>query len=347
MNYKCDVDITLFQNNFFSVKAEKSSVIESKEENQDQTSDQDQSDSPELGLLDEEESKSDFGENSEYTPTEGTLDRKEDMSELQEKNLPENTDFPAHDISSTVYSNHQESTAKTESNPEQPTNDSHLQPNRSSTYDQDLSDQGNQEQDPNSPKEEEEGEEQGEVGTHNDSQEREREFPKEHSNGKQEGNSTQSEDTLEESNQPTQVSKMPGEEFEQSHQEQEDGNSNEEMEEETASKISKHNQDTERQSQEGKLGLEVINNPDEMDKKTVSEALLVDPTDDGDDGPRHGASDNYFTPSKAFQEGEKATSNYYHTKYEEQRERARENENVGTSERGEHHGVRSFIMMFV
>lgn len=311
-------------------KAENSSIIKSKEENHDQSADQDQSYSPELGLQDEEESKSDFSENLEYIPTEGTLDLKEDMSEPQEKKLPENTDFLAHDVSSTVDSNQQESITKTEKNQEQPINDSESQLNRSSKYDQDLSDQGNQEQDPNSPNGEEEGEKgQGEDGTHNDNQEREREFPKEHSSGKQE-DSTQSDDILEESSQPTQVSKMQKDEFEQGHQEQEDDNSNEEMEEEMASKIEKHNQDTQWQSQEGKPGLEVINNPEEMDKKTISEALLMDPTDDGDDGPRHGASD--FIPSEAFQEDEKATSNYHHIKYEEQRERAHKNVNAKKAE---------------
>lgn len=311
-------------------KAENSSIIKSKEENHDQSADQDQSYSPELGLQDEEESKSDFSENLEYIPTEGTLDLKEDMSEPQEKKLPENTDFLAHDVSPTVDSNQQESITKTEKNQEQPINDSESQLNRSSKYDQDLSDQGNQEQDPNSPNGEEEGEKgQGEDGTHNDNQEREREFPKEHSSGKQE-DSTQSDDILEESSQPTQVSKMQKEEFEQGHQEQEDDNSNEELEEEMASKIEKHNQDTQWQSQEGKPGLEVINNPEEMDKKTISEALLMDPTDDGDDGPRHGASD--FIPSEAFQEDEKATSNYHHIKYEEQREKAHKNVNAKKAE---------------
>ncbi|XP_019523628.1 PREDICTED: SPARC-like protein 1 isoform X2 [Hipposideros armiger] len=311
-------------------KAENSSIIKSKEENHDQSADQDQSYSPELGLQDEEESKSDFSENLEYIPTEGTLDLKEDMSEPQEKKLPENTDFLAHDVSPTVDSNQQESITKTEKNQEQPINDSESQLNRSSKYDQDLSDQGNQEQDPNSPNGEEEGEKgQGEDGTHNDNQEREREFPKEYSSGKQE-DSTQSDDILEESSQPTQVSKMQKEEFEQGHQEQEDDNSNEELEEEMASKIEKHNQDTQWQSQEGKPGLEVINNPEEMDKKTISEALLMDPTDDGDDGPRHGASD--FIPSEAFQEDEKATSNYHHIKYEEQREKAHKNVNAKKAE---------------
>lgn len=326
-----DTETAVYVEDHPSHEAENSSIIKSKEENHDQSADQDQSYSPELGLQDEEESKSDLSENLEYIPTEGTLDLKEDMSEHQEKKLPENIDLLAHDVSSIVDSNQQESI--TEENQEQPMNDSQSQLNRSSIYGQDLSDQGNQEQDPNSPNGEEEGEEeQGEVGTRNDNQEREREFSEEHPSRKQEEASTQSDDILEESNQPTQVSKMQKDEFEQGHQEQEDGNSNEEMEEETASKLEKHNQDTEQQSQEGKSGLEVINNPEETDKKTVSEALLTDPTDDGDDGPRHGASDSYFIPSEAFHEDEKATSNYHHIKYEEQRERTHENVNAKKAE---------------
>lgn len=322
-----DTETAVYVEDHPNHKAENSSIIKLQEENHDQSADQDQSYSPELGLQDEEESKSDFNENLEYIPTEGTLDLEEDMSEPQEKKLLENTDFLAHDVSSTVDSNKQESITKTEKNQEQPINDSQSQLNRSSKYGQDPSDQGNQQQNPNSPNGEEEGEkEQGEIGTHSDNQEREREFPKEHSSGKQE-DSTQSDAILEESSQPTEVSKMQKDEFEQGHQEQEDDNSNEE---ETASKIEKHNQDTEWQSQERKPGLEVINNPEEMDKKTVSEALLMDPTDDGDDGPRHGASD--FIPSEARQEGEKATSNHHHIKYEEHRETAHENVNAKKAE---------------
>nr|BAG65409.1 unnamed protein product [Homo sapiens] len=167
---------------------------------------------------------------------------------------------------------------------------------------------------------------------------------------------TQSDDILEESDQPTQVSKMQEDEFDQGNQEQED-NSNAEMEEENASNVNKHIQETEWQSQEGKTGLEAISNHKETEEKTVSEALLMEPTDDGNttprnhgvdddgdddgddggtDGPRHSASDDYFIPSQAFLEAERAQSIAYHLKIEEQREKVHENENIGTTEPGEH-----------
>ncbi|XP_044622233.2 SPARC-like protein 1 isoform X1 [Equus asinus] len=330
--------------------AEKSSILKSKEENYDQSADQDQSYSQELGLQDQEESESDLSENLENSPSKDTLDLKEDISEPQKKKLPENVDFLAPEVSSTADSNQQESITMTEENQEQPVNTSYPQLNRSSEHSQDLSDPGNQEQDPNTADgEEEEEQEPGEVATYNDNQEGERELPKEHVDSKQEGENTQSDDILEESNQPTQQSKMQKDELEQSNQEQEQNDSKAEVEEETASKINKHNQDTEQQGQEGKPGLEFISNHEEMDKKTVSEALLVDPTDDGntiarkhgadddgDDGPRHDASDDYFIPSEDFLEAERAQSISYHVRYEEERERALENENVDTNEPGEH-----------
>nr|XP_031289485.1 SPARC-like protein 1 isoform X1 [Camelus dromedarius] len=335
-------------------KPEKSSILKSEEENYDQLADQDPSHGQNLGLQDQEESESDLPANLEYATTEGTLDLKEDMSEPEKETLPEITDFLGHDISSIVDSNQQESITKTEENQQQTTNDSHPQFNRSSKHSQDLNDQGREEQDPNIPNGEEEGEkEPGEVGTHKDNQEREREVPKEHPDSKQKEDITQSDDILEESNQPTQVSKVQKDEFEQGNQEQEEENSNAEMEEETVSKINKHDQDTEWQSQEGKPGLEVNSNHEETGKKTLFEPLLVEPTDDGnimprnhgadgdgDDGPRHNASDDYFTPSEAFLENERAQSNYYHIKYEEQREKAHENENVDTSAPVENQGAK-------
>ncbi|XP_057165891.1 SPARC-like protein 1 isoform X2 [Ursus arctos] len=302
-------------------KAEKSSVLKSKEENHDQSADQDQSYSPELGLQDEEESESDLSENLEYTPSQD--------------------------------SNQQESITKTEEEQEQPINGLHPQLNGSNKHSQDVSEQGNQEQDPNIPNGEEEGDEEpGEVGTHDDNQEREREFPKEHSNSKEEEDSTQPDDVLEESNQPTQISKMRKDEFEQGNQEQEEDSSNAEMEDETASEINKHNQDAEWQRQEEKP--EVSSNHEEIDKKSVPEALLVEPTEDGGimprnqganvdgaDDPRHGASDDYeFIPSEAFVEADRSQSISYHLKYEEERERTRENGNVDASEPGEHQGAR-------
>ncbi|TKC45157.1 hypothetical protein EI555_009537, partial [Monodon monoceros] len=329
-------------------KPEKSSVLKSEEENHDQSADQDQSYSQHLGLQDQEKSESDLIENLEYTPTEGTLELKEDMSEPPKEKLPER--FFGHDVSSIVDSNQQESITETEENQGQPINDSHPQLNGSSKHSQDLSVQGNQEQGPNIPNGDER--EPGKTGTHNDNQEREREVPEQHSTSNQEEDSTQSDDILEDSYQPTQVSKMQKDEFEQGGQEQEEENSNAEMEEETASKISKPNQDKEWQSREGQPGLEVISNHEEMDKKTLSEPSLVEPTDgnimlrnhgsddDGDYGPRRNASEEYFNPSEAFLENERAQSNYYPIKYEEQREKARENENVDTSEPAENRGAK-------
>nr|KAF6389017.1 SPARC like 1 [Myotis myotis] len=289
-------------------KAEKSSVQKLKEKNHDQSADQ--------GLQDQEERESDLSENLEDALAGGTLDLKEDTSEPQKEKLPENIDFLAPDVSPTVDSNQQESITNTEEN---------------------------QEQDPNIPNGDEEGMrlEPSEVGTHNDNQEREGEFPQEHSTSKQEEDTTRSDDILEESSQPTQGSKMQKDEFEEGPQEQEEDNSSEEMEEETASEIKKHNQDTEWQSQEGKAGLEVISDPEEMEKKTVSEALLAEPAAaGGDDGPRHSAREDYFLPSEAFQEAERAASDSYHITNEEQRERAPENENEDASEPGESQGAK-------
>ena len=326
-------------------------MLKSEEENHDQSADQEESYNQNLGLQDQEKTESDLTENLEYSPTEGTLDLKEDMSEPQKEKLPES--FLAHDVSSIVDSNQQESITKTEENQKQPVDDSHPQLNS-----QDLRDQGNQDQDTNG---EEEGEkEPGEVGTHNDEEERETELAKEPSNNKQEEDSTQSDAVLEESYQPTQESKMQKEELEHGSREQEEENTNAEMEEETASKIDKPSQDTEWQSQEGKPGPEVISNHEEMDKKTLSEPLLVEPTDDvnevainhgakddSDDGPGYNESEDDFTPSEEFLSNERAQSMYYHLEYEEQIENALKNENVDSSETVENQQVRLFSMMLV
>ncbi|KAG8511612.1 SPARC-like protein 1, partial [Galemys pyrenaicus] len=327
-------------------KVENSSVLQSKEESNDQSADQDQIYNQELGLKNQEESGSDIGENLEDAPTEATLNLKDDMNEPETKTLPESTDIPASSISSIVDSNQQESF--TEKNQEQSINDSNPQWNRSSKHSQDLSDQGNQEQDPNIPSGEKEEKESDEVGSHNDNQESESDFPKEHSNSKQE-DSTQSDDVLEEYTQPTQVSQMQKDEFEQENQEQEDDNANAEMEEETTSQINKHNPGTERQSQEEKSGLEVTSSHEEKDRKTVSEALLIEPAEDGEvtprnhgaddesnDSPRHSASDDSSFPSQTFLEHERGQANDRHIKNEEQGERAHENENVDASEPGKH-----------
>ncbi|XP_037385618.1 SPARC-like protein 1 [Talpa occidentalis] len=328
-------------------KAENSSVLKSEEKSNDQSADQDQSYNQELGLKNQEESGSDISENLEDAPTEATLDLKDDMIEPEKKTLPEGTDFPAPGISSIIDSNQQESI--TEKNQELSISDSNPQLNRSSKSSQDLSDQGNQEQDPNIPSgEKEEEKESDEVGTHSDNPESESEFPQEHSNSKQE-DSTQSDDILEEYTQPTQVSKMQKDELEQDDQEQEDDNANAEMEEETTSQINKHNQGTEWQSQEEKSGLEVTSSHEEKDRKTVSEALLIEPDtkgdilprnhgadDESDDSPRHSASDDYSFPSHTSLEHEGAQANDHHIKNEKQGERAHENENVDASEPGKH-----------
>uniref|UniRef100_A0A8D2JLC9 SPARC-like protein 1 n=1 Tax=Sciurus vulgaris TaxID=55149 RepID=A0A8D2JLC9_SCIVU len=323
-------------------KDETSSILKSKEENHEQSAEQDKTHSQELGLKDEEDGDGDLRVNLEYSPTEGSLDLREDKSEPQEKNLPESTDFPASD---SVDSNQQENITEGEENQEQPISDPHHQLNKNNTHSQDLRDQRNQEQDSNTPNEEKEEEkEPGEIGSPDDTQEWEKEFPEENSNSKQEEDSKKSDDILEESNQPTQVSKMQ-DEFGQGNQEQEEDNSNAEAEEDNASNINKHIQDTEWQSQEGKMGLEAIGKHKDMDKKTVSQALFMEPTDDGNimprnhetddvgnDGPRQSASEDDFIPSQDFIEAERAQSISYHLKYEERKERAHENEHVDTSE---------------
>ncbi|XP_076999008.1 SPARC-like protein 1 isoform X2 [Tamandua tetradactyla] len=332
-------------------KDEKSSILNAKDENHEQSADQDQSYSQELGLKDQEDSDGDLNVNLEYTPTESILDLKEDMSEPQKKNLSGNTDFHAPDINSTMDSSQPESITRTEKNPEQPMNDSYHHLNRSSEHNQDLSDQGNQEKDPNILNGEQEGEEElDEVGIHKDNKERTKGFPEKLSDSMQKEDDTQPDNTEEYSNQPTQESKMGKEEFEQGDEEQEEDNSKAEMEEENTTKINKHIQDTEWQSQEGKPGLEVISNDKGMDKKTVSEAMLVEPTGDDNNMPRnhgaeddngrpkHSANDDYFVPSQAFLENERAQSNYYHIKYEEEREKTHEKESVETSAPGENQG---------
>ncbi|XP_042638348.1 SPARC-like protein 1 [Orycteropus afer afer] len=315
-------------------EAEKFSILKSKEENNEQVEEKDQNNSQELGLKDQENSDDGLGMNLENQPTKGTLDLKEDRSDIKKKSLPENTDFLVPDVSSTVdYS-------QLESITEKETHQDH-QLNRNSKHSQEQSDQINQEQDPNTPKGEEQ--EPRAVGTHNDNQEKEKEFPKEHSNSYQQEDSTQPDDILEESSQPTQISKIQEEEFEQSNQEQEDDNSKAEMKGENASEINKHFQETEWQSQEGKIGLEIISTQKEMDKKTVPEALLVEPTDDGNsmprnheaedsgNGPRHSVGDDYMIPSQVVLESERAQSNHYHINDQEPKERAHENESVNSS----------------
>ncbi|XP_020021085.2 SPARC-like protein 1 [Castor canadensis] len=324
-------------------KDEKSSIQRSEEENHEESAEQDKTYSQELGVKDQEDGDGDLSVNLEYTPSEGTLDLKEDMTEPQKKIFPESTDVPAVALSSFVDSNQQENITKEEENQEQPINDSHHELNKNSSHSQDLTNEGNQEQDSNIPNgEEEEEKKPGEVGTPINNQEREKEFSREHSNSKQEGDSNQYDDILEDSNQPTQISKMQKDELEQGNQEQAD-NTNPEMEEDHASNSNKHIQDTKRQNQEGKSDLEVIGNYKNMDKKTVP----TEPTNDGDitprhhgansdrdnDDPRHIESDDYFIPREDFLEAERSQSTAYYLKSEQ--ERAHEHDNGGTSEAGE------------
>ena len=72
-------------------------MLKSEEENHDQSADQEESYNQNLGLQDQEKTESDLTENLEYSPTEGTLDLKEDMSEPQKEELPES--FLARDVS--------------------------------------------------------------------------------------------------------------------------------------------------------------------------------------------------------------------------------------------------------
>lgn len=330
-------------------KDEKSSTLKSHE----QAAEQDKSYSQELGLKNQEDSPSDLGVNLESTPTEGTLDSKEDTSEPQKKILPENTDFPVSSVSPSENSNQQETITKGEENQELPINESGHQLNRSSTHTPELSDQRSQEDDSNIPNGEEE-KEPGEVGRPNDNQEEDTELSMEHSTSKQEEDNAQSDDILEESSQPTQVSKMQKDVFEQGNQEHEDITSNAEREEENASNINKHIQDTTWLNQEGKTGLEAIRNQKGIGRKTVDEALHMEPTDDTNimprnhgadededsNHPKHGARDDYFIPSQAFLESERAQSNSYHIKHDEERERSHENESVDTSEPGDYQGAK-------
>ncbi|XP_006143325.1 SPARC-like protein 1 [Tupaia chinensis] len=331
-------------------KAEISSMLSSGEENHEQLAEQDKSYSQEQGLKEQKDSDGDLSVNLEYTPTEGTSDLREDKSPREKEELPENTDFLASDVSSLVDPNQQENIAKGEENQEQPINHAHHQLDRSSEHSQDLRDQGTQQQDPNIPNgEEEEEKEPVEVGTNDENQEMEKELPKE-----QEEADTQPDDVVEESNQPTQVSKMQKDEFGHGSQDQEEDTVDAEMEEENASDIHKHIPEAEGQSQEEKTSLEVTNSHKEMDKKTDSETLRTEPTDDGnimprnhgtednvgDDSPRHSESDDDVIPSQDFLESERAQSINYHIKDEEQREQAQESESADTSDPGHYQGAK-------
>lgn len=330
-------------------KAEQSSTLRSEEGTHEPSAEQDKTQSHELGL--EQDSDDDLSVNLEYSPTDGNLAPQEDTSDPQKKKFQEDIYLSASNVSSLVNFNQQENITKGEEYQEQPGNDSHLQLNKNSTQSQDLREEESQEQGANIPNgKEEEETEPGEAGTPRDNPDGEKEFPEDNSNSKQE-DSEQSDDILEESNQPTQASKMQEDGLEQGSQERED-NSNVELEEDSASDISAHTPDTEWQSQEGKMGLKAIGDHKDIDKKTVSEALLLDLTDVSHMTPRnHGAetdsvnddakpspADDYFVPSQDFTEAGKGQSISYHLKYEEERDRAHKKENADASEPGDHQG---------
>ncbi|XP_055967502.1 SPARC-like protein 1 [Sorex fumeus] len=347
-----------------SVSLEDHLKHKSKEES-DNPEDQDPSHSPELESKVLQENDGDFGENLEDAPTEGTLELKEDASELQKKELPESTDFLAPDVTSVVDSDQHESTTNAEKDQEQSVSDLDPHLNGSSKQSQDLSEPENQAQGPKSSSEEKEEEkEPSEVGVNQEDQEKESESPKKHSRTHQE-ESTKS-DVVGESEQPTQVNKMQKDEVEQDNEEQEDDQSDTGAEDETSSKTKKHQQDSEGLNLEEKSGLEGLSNEEEVEKKSVSESLPIESTDDEgdimpgnheadddendddddeeeddeDDGHRNRANHDDATPSQASLQSEGSRSNYHHLKNEEQRERAHEKENVDTSEAGEHQGAK-------
>ncbi|XP_006885378.1 PREDICTED: SPARC-like protein 1 [Elephantulus edwardii] len=321
---------------FFSFKDEKSSILTSKEESHEQAEDHDQNSSKETGQKDQEDRDGDLGVGLEDKPTEGTLNLNEDTTGHQKKNLSENTDFHDPDVSSTVDYKQQQNLTEKERNQDD-------QVNKSSKLIEDLSDQENQEQDPTIPKQEEEKETVGAQDESQESEEEKEELSKGQFSSNQE-NSTQLDDVLEESSQPTQVSMTQKAESEQGNQEQ-DGEDHfkEEMEEESASKINKHGQDTEWQGQEGKTGHEIITAHKEMEKKTVPEALFMEPIGNGnsmpqnqeagagEESPGHNAGDEGFSPSQPFLENDRAQSNYYPINNEEPKERVNENESVDSN----------------
>ncbi|KAM5271781.1 SPARC-like protein 1 [Ctenodactylus gundi] len=333
--------------------AEKLSALRSEGGNHDQSAEQNQTHSHELGLKAQEEGDSHLSVNLEYSPTESTLDPKEDGSEGQKKTLPENIDFPASGSGSPVDSSQQENITKGEDQ-EQPILDSQHQLNKSNAHSQDLKDEGSREYNPNIPTGEGDEKDLEEFGTSDDSQAMEKELPEVHTNSTQEEDFDQPADIVGGSNQPTQVSKVQKKELEQGDQDQEDDSSHTKVEEGNASDVSKHVQDTAWQSQEGKMGLRVVGIHENTGEKTVSEAVPTESTDDshvtprnhganadeGNDDLRHSASDDDFIPSQDFIEAEKAQSNMYHLKSEEEREKLHKKENVDASQPGDHQGVR-------
>ncbi|XP_036056187.1 SPARC-like protein 1 [Onychomys torridus] len=325
-------------------KVEKPSALKSEEEPHEQSTEQDEAYSHEMDLKDEEDSNGDLSVNLEYSPTEGTMDVQEGTSEPGQKKLLENTEIPAIASTSSVDSNQHEDITKWEESQEQPVGDTNQQLNKSSEHNQDLPDEESQEQE--APDEDEE-EEPGDIGAPSENQEREKELPEEQPASKQEENSDQTDGTLEESSEPTQISKMQKNGPEQGNPGQE-GNSNAQGEADRAAGSRKHIQHMEWQGQEGKAGLEAIGNQKDMDEKTVS----TEPTDDGvittrnhgasdnvgSEDSKHGTSDDYFIPSQEFLEAGDTASLDYHVKHVEKA--TDEDENVDRSEAGDDQGAK-------
>lgn len=311
-------------------KAEKPSALNSEEETHEQSTEQDKTYSFEVDLKDEEDGDGDLS----VDPTEGTLtlDLQEGTSEPQQKSLPENGDFPATVSTSYVDPNQRANITKGKESQEQPVSDSHQQPNESSKQTQDLKAEESQTQDPDIPNEEEEEEEDEEeeeeeepedIGAPSDNQEEGKEPLEEQPTSKWEGNREQSDDTLEESSQPTQISKTEKHQSEQGNQGQESDSEAEGEDKAAGSK--EHIPHTEQQDQEGKAGLEAIGNQKDTDEKAVS----TEPTDaavvprshggagdnGGGDDSKHGAGDDYFIPSQEFLEAERMHSLSYYLKY--------------------------------
>ncbi|XP_051054110.1 SPARC-like protein 1 [Phodopus roborovskii] len=327
-------------------KAENPTASKSEEETYAQSTEQDKTYSHEEDLKDEEDSDGDLSVNLEYSPTGGTMDIQEGTSEPPQRKLLENTDLPAIASTSFVDSNQRANITKVEGSQEQPVGDDLTQQlNKSSKRNLDLMNEESQEQVPGAPREEEEEEDPEDADAPSDNREREKEPPEEQPVSKQEENSDQSADTLEESSQPTQISKMQKNGFEQGNQGQE---GNAEGEDDKTASSKKHIQHTEWQGQEGKAVLEGTGSQKDMDEKTVS----IEPTDDGtmvtrnhgasdngdNDDAKRGASDDYFIPSQEFLEAGKTHSHSYYLKHTE--EAADGNENVDKSEAGDNQGAK-------
>lgn len=328
-------------------KAENPPALNSEEETQEQSTEQDKTYSFEVDLKDEEDGDGDLS----VDPTEGALDLQEGTSEPQQKSLPENADFPATVPTSSVDPNQRANVSKGEEHQEQPGNDSHHLPNKSSKQTQDSVAEESQTQDPGIPNEEEEEEEEEkeeeepeDFGAPSDNREEGKELPEEQPTSKWEGNGDQSDDTVEESRQPTQINKTQKNQSEQGNQGQ-DGDSNAEGEEDKAAGSKERNPNTEWQDQEGKAGLEALGNQKDTDEK----ALSTEPTDavmvprnpgasdnEGGDGSKQGASDDSFIPSQEFLEAERVHSLSYYLKYGEETTAKSENR----SETGDNQGAK-------